>query len=45
MKIFSLEWIIGMFVNAFITIFFIYLIKLINKKINVPVVSDVIENV
>lgn len=45
MKIFSPTWLFNMFVNTFVTIIFIYLIKLISAKVNVPVVSDIVESV
>lgn len=34
-----------MFINTFITLIFIYLIKKIFEKVNVPVVSNMVESV
>lgn len=45
MKLFSINWWVQMFINTFVTIIFIYLIKLAFSKVNVPVVSDMVENV
>lgn len=45
MRIFSVSWWIGMFVNTFVTILFIYIIKLIAGKVNIPVVSNIVEEV
>lgn len=45
MRILSATWWVNMFINTFVTIIFIYLIKLAASKINVPVVSDVVASV
>lgn len=45
MQIFSVNWWVNMFINTFVTIIFIYLIKAAFNKINVPVVSDMVESV
>lgn len=45
MKLFSLNWWASMFINTFITLIFIYLIKKIFEKVNVPVVSNMVESV
>lgn len=42
-QLFSVNWWITMFINTFITIFFIYLLKKIFAKVNVPYVSDMVE--
>lgn len=44
-KLFSPTWWISMFINTFITLIFIYIIKQIFAKVNVPVVSEMVENV
>ena len=38
----SPSWWINQFVSTFITILFIYLLKKIFEKVNVPVVSEVV---
>lgn len=43
MKIFSISWWIGMLINTFITIMFIYILKVIFSKVNVPIVSNMVE--
>lgn len=43
MKLLSPSWWVGMFINTFITIIFIYLIKMIASKVNVPIVGDIVE--
>lgn len=45
MRIFSVSWWVGMFINTFVTILFIYIIKMIAGKVNVPVVSKIVEEV
>ena len=42
MKIFSLSWIVSMFINTFVTILFIYILKMVFAKIDVPVVSNIV---
>ena len=39
------SWWIQMFVSTMITMLFIYLIKKITKAVNIPVVSNVVEDV
>ena len=39
------SWWIQMIVSIFVTMMFIYLIKKITKAVNIPVVSDVLEEV
>ena len=39
------SWWIQMFVSTMITMLFIYLIKKITKAVNIPVVSNVVEEV
>lgn len=43
-KLTSAQWWLNMFVQTFITICFIYLLKVITAKINVPVVSDIVQS-
>lgn len=38
----SPSWWLNMFISTFVTICFIYLIKVITAKVNVPVVSDIV---
>ena len=38
----SPSWWLNMFITTLVTIFFIYLIKQVNKKVAIPVVQDVI---
>lgn len=45
MKLFSIGWWVNMFINTFVTIIFIYLIKMAFSKVQVPVVSDMVESV
>lgn len=44
-KLLSPAWWVQMFVNTFMTLIFIYLIKLAFSKVNVPVVSDMVAEV
>ena len=44
-KLFSPMWWVSMFINTFITLVFIYMIKKVFAKINVPVVSEMVESV
>lgn len=39
------SWWISMIVSTFVTMIFIYLIKKASQKINVPIVSDIVESV
>ena len=34
-----------MFLSTFVTLVFIYLIKQANKKLSIPIISDIIEEV
>ena len=45
MKIFSMSFWVQLFVSTLMTMVMIYLIKMIAKKVNIPVVSTVVENV
>lgn len=40
-NLFKLSWWIQMFVSTFMTMCFIYLIKKVTAKVNIPVVSDI----
>ena len=42
-QLFSVNWWISMFINTFITIIFIYMIKKFFVKVNVPYVSNIVE--
>ena len=44
-KLFSINWWISQFITVFITMVFIYLIKLILGKVNVPIASSIAESV
>lgn len=44
-NLFKPSWWISMFVSTLMTMIFIYLIKQIAGKINVPVVSKIVEEV
>ena len=44
-KLFSINWWISQFITVFITMVFIYLIKLILGKVNVPIASNIAESV
>ena len=41
MNVFSLNWWISTFFSTLVTMIFIYLIKKLTAKFNVPVVSDI----
>lgn len=41
MNIFSINWVISTFVSTLVTMLFIYMIKKMTAKLNIPVVSDV----
>lgn len=45
MGFFSPKWWINMFINTFVTILFIYMIKKAFAKVNVPMVSDMVKEV
>ena len=44
-KLFSINWWVSQFITVFITMVFIYLIKLILGKVNVPIASNIAESV
>ena len=44
-KLFSINWWISQFITVFITMVFIYIIKLILGKVNVPIASNIAESV
>lgn len=44
-KLFSINWWVNQFVVVFITMVFIYLIKLFLGKVNVPIASDIAESI
>ena len=44
-KLFSINWWVSQFITVFITMIFIYLIKLILGKVNVPIASNIAESV
>lgn len=45
MNLFSINWWISTFVATFITCLFIYLLKKMTAKVQIPVVSDVMAEV
>jgi hypothetical protein len=45
MNLFSPNWWINMFINVFVTMVFIYLIKKFSNQYNIPVVKDVANGV
>lgn len=45
MRIFSVNFWVGAFINTFITIICLYLLKMLFAKVQVPVVSEVVESV
>lgn len=44
-RIFSMNFWVQAFVSTFITMTMIYLIKKVNEKVNIPVVSDIVDGV
>lgn len=44
-NVLSLKWWIGVFTSTFITMCCIYIIKRLNQKVSIPVVSDIVEGV
>lgn len=44
-RIFSIKWVLGVLTSTFITMCFIYIIKRLNEKVSIPVVSDIVEGV
>lgn len=44
-KVFTLNFWVQSFVSTMMTIFFIYILKIAFSKVNVPVVSDMVESV
>lgn len=45
MQITKPSWWVNMFVTTFVTMIFIYLIKKATAKVNIPVVSEMVESV
>lgn len=45
MNVFSINWWISTFVSTLVTMVFIYFIKKLSAKVNIPVVSDVVATV
>lgn len=43
-KLTSPSWWISMFMSTFMTLCFIYLMKLITAKVEIPVVSTIVQN-
>ena len=41
-NLFSINWWVSMLISTMVTIFFIWLIKKVSSKANIPVVSDII---
>jgi len=41
MNVFSINWWVSTFVSTLVTMVFIYMIKRLTAKVNIPVVSDV----
>lgn len=44
-KLFSINWWISQFISVFMTMVFIYLIKLMLGKVNIPIASDIADAV
>ena len=44
-KLFSVNWWVSQFISVFITMVFIYLIKLMLGKVNIPIASDIADAV
>lgn len=44
-RIFTVNFWIQLFISTFMTMVMIYLIKKANQKLNLPVVSDIVEGV
>lgn len=44
-KFFTLSFWVQLFLSTFMTMLMIYLIKRINEKTNIPVVSDIVKGV
>lgn len=45
MRIFSLNWWLSTFASTLVTMLFIYLIKKLAEKVNIPVVSNIVAEV
>lgn len=43
-KLTSPSWWLSMFMSTFMTLCFIYLMKLITAKIDIPVISNIVQN-
>lgn len=44
-KLFSINWWVSQFISVFMTMVFIYLIKLMLGKVNIPIASDIADAV
>lgn len=44
-KLFSVKWWVSQFISVFMTMVFIYLIKLMLGKVNIPIASDIADAV
>lgn len=44
-RLFSINWWVSQFISVFMTMVFIYLIKLMLGKVNIPIASDIAESV
>lgn len=44
-KLFSINWWISQFISVFMTMVFIYIIKLMLGKVNIPIASDIADAV
>lgn len=44
-KLFSVNWWVSQFISVFMTMVFIYLIKLMLGKVNIPIASDIADAV
>lgn len=44
-RLFSVNWWLSQFISVFMTMVFIYIIKLMLGKVNIPIASDIAEAV
>ena len=44
-RLFSVNWWLSQFISVFMTMVFIYLIKLVLGKVNIPIASDIADAV
>ena len=44
-NLFSVNWWISMLISTLVTMFFIWIIKKVSGKVNIPVVSSIVEEV